>query len=273
VDGVTGDSASPGQTESEAWRQLLTDGHKPMRIMRRFFRIMPGPPRCKVCSNPFAGPGGKLCKIAGYTPSRKNPNVCARCCENLPEGGATVDVGVLFADIRGATTLGERMPPLQFAGEMSRFYKQTTAVLLNHGAIIDKLTGDGVMALFFLGVAGKEYRKEACLAAVELRERLTKDQRGQPALPVGIGVHVGEAFVGNIGVDTVVDFTALGDTVNTAARLQGLAGGGEVVFSATAFESISSEHPTAEARTVSLRGRQDEIAIRVLPRAVSNPAS
>jgi adenylate cyclase len=255
------------QVESEAWRHLLLNGHRPTRLMRTMFRLMPGPPRCKVCNNPFGGPGGKLCKLAGFTPSRKNPNVCARCCENLPEGGATVDVAVLFADIRGATTLGERMAPLQFAGEMSRFYRQTTAALLKHAAIIDKLTGDGVMALFLPGIAGAAYRKQACLAAIELQSALSKGHGGEAGLPVGIGVHAGEAFVGNMGVGAVVDFTALGDTVNTAARLQGLASAGEVVFSAAAFEPIAADHPGAEAREVSLRGRQEEIAIRVLGRA------
>jgi adenylate cyclase len=253
------------QVESEAWRELLINGHRPMRMMRAMFRLMPGPPRCKVCSNPFSGPGGAVCRLAGFKPSRKNPNLCARCCEGLPDGGATVDVAVLFADVRGSTTLGEQMAPVQFAGQMSRFYRQATSVLLAHGAIIDKLTGDGVMALFLPGIAGADYRVDACKAAVALQVALTRPSGGEPGLPVGIGLHAGEAFVGNLGAEQVVDFTALGDTVNTAARLQSIATAGEAVFSEEVFGAVADEYPVAELRTVSLRGKQEDFRVRVLP--------
>jgi adenylate cyclase len=252
------------QVESEAWRELLINGHRPMRLMRAMFRLMPGPPRCKVCSNPFSGPGGAVCKLAGFKPSRKNPNLCARCCEGLPDGGATVDVAVLFADVRGSTTLGEQMAPVAFAGQMSRFYKQATSVLLAHGAIIDKLTGDGVMALFLRGTAGHNYREQACRAAIALQEALTRPG-GEPGLPVGIGLHAGEAFVGNLGASHVVDFTALGDTVNTAARLQSIATAGEAVFGEDVFVAVAADYPMAELRTVSLRGKQEDFRICVLP--------
>jgi adenylate cyclase len=262
---VSEQAAATDQVESEAWRELLINGHRPMRMMRAMFRLMPGPPRCKVCSNPFSGPGGAVCKLAGFKPSRKNPNVCARCCEGLPGGGATVDVAVLFADVRGSTTLGEQMAPVQFAGQMSRFYRQATSVLLAHGAIIDKLTGDGVMALFIRGIAGSDYRAEACKAAIELQVALTRPAGGEAGLPVGIGLHAGEAFVGNLGAEMVVDFTALGDTVNTAARLQSVAKAGEAVFSEEAFAPVAADYGAAEARTVSLRGKQEDFRIRVLP--------
>jgi adenylate cyclase len=61
---------------SDFWQKVLTDGHKPIRFMHALFRYMPGPPRCKVCHNPFGGIGGKLVGLFGFTPSRKNPTLC-----------------------------------------------------------------------------------------------------------------------------------------------------------------------------------------------------
>lgn len=260
---MTADRSHPTTGESAEWRELLTNGHRSVRFVRSINRLVPGPPRCKVCNNPFGAFGGRVFKLAGYTPSRKNPNICARCCERLPEGGATVDIGVLFADVRGSTSLGEQMLPAEFAGEMHRFYGQATKVLLAHGAIIDKLSGDGVMALFVRGVAGSEYRAEASEAAIELRAVLQSGEHGQ-VLPVGIGVHVGEAFTGNVGSGGIIDFTALGDTVNTAARLQGLAAAGEVVFSEVAYNAVRGPKPAARTELVTLRGKQDEFGVRIL---------
>src|SRR5207248_11005619 len=92
---------------SEQWRTILTDGHASLVRARHVFRYLPSAPRCKVCNNPFGGVGGRVLGMAGFKPSRKNPNLCGRCCDSLPEGGAEVDVAVLFADVRGSVALGE----------------------------------------------------------------------------------------------------------------------------------------------------------------------
>jgi adenylate cyclase len=86
----------------ERWRKILTEGHKPLRFLHVLFRYIPGPPRCKGCHNPFGGVGGKLVGLFGFTPSRKNPNLCVAGCDRLPSGGAEVDIAVLFADVRGS---------------------------------------------------------------------------------------------------------------------------------------------------------------------------
>src|SRR6476646_5542388 len=77
-------------------------------------------PRCKVCNNPFGGPAGRLLAVAGFSPSRKNPNLCSRCCDSLPAGGAEVDVAVLFADVRGSTALGQSGGAADFAALLNR---------------------------------------------------------------------------------------------------------------------------------------------------------
>ena len=245
--------------ESE-WRQVLIEGYEPLTRARRVFRRLPSDPRCKLCSNPFGGIGGRAFRVMGFRPSRKNPNLCTKCCDNLGPGGIEVDIAVLFADMRGSTSLGERHGPTEFAGLLNRFYAAATRVLLAHDALIDKLIGDEVMALFIPGIAGPAYRARAVDAAVALQGALADE-----GLDVGTAVSAGVAYVGNVGETGVVDFTALGDPVNTAARLQAEAAPGEVVLQADLYGPVADRHPGATNRTVAVRGKADPVEVCVIP--------
>jgi adenylate cyclase len=242
------------------WRRILTEGHKPLAAMRWMFRGLPSAPRCKLCLSPFAGIGGRMVRPLGFRASRKNPFMCSRCLEELPAGGAEVDVAVLFADVRGSTQLGEGMEPAAYAGRMNSFYRTASDVLVKHDALIDKLIGDEVMALFVPGVAGKRYRELAVEAGVDLLEKLGG---AEEAVPVGIGLHAGPAYVGNVGGEGIQDMTALGDTVNVAARLRSAADAGEMVISETTWSALA-EPPAAEARVVQLKGKAEAVRVRVL---------
>jgi adenylate cyclase len=241
-------------TADDPWPEILLEGHKPLKRMRGFMRHLPGEPRCKACNNPFGGVGGRICAIAGFTPSRKNPNLCRRCCEDIPPGGAEVDIAVLFADVRGSTALCDRMGAGPYAELMNRFYRAATKVLLAHDAVIDKLVGDEVMALFIPGIAGPDYRRRAVDAALDLQAATGHGGSGEPWLPLGVAVDAGVAYVGNVG-EAVVDFTALGDPVNTAARLQAEARAGQVIVSAGLHDGLEERLADAERRTFDVRGR------------------
>jgi adenylate cyclase len=193
------------------WRKVLVEGHHPLLRCHRIFRHLPSPPRCKLCHNPFGGIGGKLVALMGFARSRKNPNLCTKCCEKLPRGGLEVDIAVMFADVRSSTSLGERLAPAAFAAMMNRFYYIATEVLIRYDAIIDKLIGDEVMALFIPGMCGSEYRRRAAEASVALLKALGYGPSGEPWLAVGVAVNSGVAYVGNVGGEGAVDFTALGD--------------------------------------------------------------
>jgi adenylate cyclase len=248
--------------ESSEWRRILVDGHREMVMARRVWRHVPSAPRCKVCSSPFGGIGGRLVRLGGWTPSRKNPNVCSRCCDQMPAGGAEIDVAVLFADVRGSTALGERSGATEFAELLNRFYAAATAVILRHDGLIDKLIGDEAMALFIPGVAGPDYRRRALDAATELLAAVGYGEPGGAWLPVGVGLNAGEAFVGNVG-SAVVDFTALGDAVNVAARLQGSAGPGQLVVSADLLERLDERLPCAERRQIDAHGRDEPVPVLI----------
>ena len=91
-----------------------------------------------MCNNPFGGPVGRILGVAGFKPSRKNPDLCTRCCDAVPHGGAEVDIAVLLADVRGSTTLGEQTPAADFATLLDRFYAAATQTLLRRDAVVDK---------------------------------------------------------------------------------------------------------------------------------------
>jgi adenylate cyclase len=246
------------------WLKLLTDGHRTHLLLRAFMKRLPHEPRCKVCSNPFGGWGGRVVRIAGFKPSTKNPNMCSNCCDSVHPGGALVDIGLLFADIRGSTSLGERVSASEFAAVLKRFYHVATDVLLQHDAIIDKLLGDEVMALFVRGLAGPDYRRNTIEAGLALVRAAQADRTLREGMSIGVAIHAGPAFVGNVGVSGIVDFTALGDTVNTGARLQSFAQGGELVVSEDLATSMGDQRLEGERRLVELKGKAEPFAIRIV---------
>lgn len=239
------------------WQALLVDGYEPLKKAQRVFRRLPREPRCKLCQNPFAGFGGKLAGWMGRKPSRKNPNLCQYCFDHLPEGGIELDIGVVFADVRGSTTIGQRSTATDFPQRLNRFYAHATDVLIHHDGLVDKLIGDEVMALFIPGLAGRDYRKKSALAAINLVSAIDD-------VPVGVAATAGTVFVGNVGSGTVIDFTALGDAVNVGARLQNLASPGEVVLAAELYELVAAEHPGGRVERVDVRGRDEPVDVCVL---------
>jgi adenylate cyclase len=242
------------------WEKVLTEGHAPLVKARRVFRYLPSAPRCKVCNNPFGGPAGRVLAAAGFTPSRKNPNLCSRCCDSLPAGGAEVDVAILFADVRGSTALGQRSVAADFAALLNRFYIAATRTLLRHDAVIDKLIGDEIMAFFVQGISGPEYRRRAVLAGMDLLKAVGYGSDEGPWLELGVAVNAGVAFVGNVG-GAVVDFTALGDPVNVSARMQQHAAGGELLVAPGVADELTGSTPR---RRLNLRGHEQSIDAFVL---------
>jgi adenylate cyclase len=263
----------PSSEADAFWRKVLIEGHQPLRLMQRLFRYLPGPPRCKLCHNPFGGFGGKLVGLFGFTPSRKNPNICAACCEMLPQGGAEVDIAVLFADVRGSTAIGERLQPSAYASLLNRFYRAATEVLIRQDAIIDKLMGDEVMALFIPGVCGPHYQQRGFEAARALFEAVGYGQdAAEPWMPIGGAVASGLTYVGNVGGENVLDFTALGDTVNTASRLASAAAAGEILVTQSIHEKIGPTI-TVETRVLSLRGKEAPLEVLAFRYAAPRSAS
>jgi adenylate cyclase len=234
--------------------------------MAALFRALPKSPRCAVCGAPFAGIGRRIVGPLGYRPSRKNPTVCSTCVEYSPPGGIVQYAGVLFADLRGFTARFEGSDPAEAAGLLRQFYRCAEDVLFPD-AIIDKLIGDEVMALYLPdlkpGMSRDDVPVRMLSQARELLQAVGYGSGAAPSVEMGIGIDAGEAFVGNIGQRALYDFTAVGDVVNTASRLQAQASGGEVVLSQRVADGLDEAVGTRVE--LELKGKQQpEVAYRLV---------
>jgi adenylate cyclase len=183
----------------------------------------------------------------------------------MPPGGAEIEIAVLFADVRGSTALAERLGPSAYADTLNRFYGIATRVLSRYDATVDKLIGDEVMAFFVPGFAGPGFKGAAVEAGRALLRGLGYGSGRPPWLQVGIGVDAGVAYVGNVGSEGYVDFTALGDPVNIAAGLQAQAGTGELLVSPAAYGAVADRYPRCETRTIAVKGKTAPIEVRAIP--------
>ncbi len=259
-------TGSTGEAElvpmSRRWRAILRGESQiavAERLVRRMFYLVPSPRRCKFCNAPFRGPYGGLFGRLGYTPSRKNPNLCERCIERAPEGGALVPVSVLFADVRGYTTIAERLSSVETTALLHRFYQTASVALLAHDAILGQIAGDEVMAIFVPGLAGAGYPRQAVDSAAAFLRGIGYGSADGPWLQVGVGICTGEEYVGNVGGGGFKDFTAIGDITNTAARLQASAEGGEIVMCGTTYEAVGGAYGVVDPRDLQLKGKNSAV--------------
>lgn len=258
------------ETVAEVWYKNLTQGNARRRARRHINGRLPSDPRCVNCHRPFAGPGGILMRLiwgGKFQKSSKNPRFCNGCysfASRFP-GGAEVEITMLFVDVRGSTTIAERMSDTEFSKLMNRFYSAAIHVLVHEDAFIDKLVGDEVTALFIPGYAGQMHAQRAVRAGKKLLE-VTGHGDGKPWVPVGVGIHTGVAWVGSIAgaKGEASDFTALGDNVNIAARLASVAAQGEVVISEATYEAGQICSEEFEVRELELKGKSQPIKVRVL---------
>jgi adenylate cyclase len=147
--------------------------------------------------------------------------------EQLRLGGERREITVLFTDIRGFTTMSENLDPEALVKLLHDFLNPMSNIIINHGGTIDKYMGDAIMALFGAPLMQTDHPRLACRAALEMVGNLAAlnlawAAQGRPPLKVGVGVNTGPVAVGNMGSDRLFDYTAIGDNVNLASRLEGL---------------------------------------------------
>lgn len=243
----------PRESNAE-WRDLLLGVHPDVVRMRRIFRHVPTDPRCKVCLSPYAGLGGRIVQLFGFGRYPRNPQLCNNCFKSAVShpGGAELEVSALFADIRGSTAMAESMAAAAYSAAVDDYVRTASHAIREPGGIVDKLLGDGVMALFIPGFVGGDHAGSAVGSARQILREVS--------LPVGIGVHTGLAWVGFVGgVDEVMDFTALGDAVNVASRLGSDAAAGELLISSATVKAARVATDGLVARRLDLRGRTEPL--------------
>lgn len=251
-------------TIEELWRAALMGPIPPVHLAtRRLFSHLPGSPRCKNCTAPFSGPGSIVARAMGFRRWSRNPTFCGRCLGAVADrgiGGAEVEISMLFADIRGSTSLAETMSASSFATLLDRFYVSATDVLIREDAMVDKFVGDEVVALFLPAFAGSRHAAHAIRAAADLLSATGHDRKEGPWAPVGTGVHTGTAYVGAVGSEGLVtDVTALGDAVNTTARLASAAGAGEILVTEAAATAAGLRVDGLELKNLELKGKSEAV--------------
>jgi len=246
---------------------MLTGDHPQMKSGRRFWSHVPARERCKMCNAPYTGVGGVVSQIRGRGPSNWHPRVC-HACETFSKrhpGGVELDISMVFVDVRNSTEMSDGLSPSEYAKTMNRFYTAATNALTDADAIIDKLVGDEVMALFLPAFAGNDHASKAVEGALAIMERVGYGTSAGPFIDTGAGVNTGTAYVGVVGDQgNYKDFTALGEPVNLASRLAQAAGSGEVLVSSITT-TAAHINPLA-VREIHAKGFADPIPVTVLTR-------
>lgn len=242
------------RVSSDAWRMILMGEHPDLVRQRRLFRHVPSDPRCKMCLAPQGGLGGPVMRALGYGRYPPNPQLCNSCFRQSEKhpGGAEIEITALFADIRGSTGLAETTSPAEYSAAVNEYVRVASHAIREPNGLVDRLLGDGIMALFIPGFVGGAHASVAIDAARSILQAVS--------VPVGIGVHTGPAWVGFVGgVEDVRDFTALGDAVNVASRLGSEAAAGEILMSGTTAAGADIPTDGLEARSLELRGRSEPV--------------
>jgi adenylate cyclase len=192
-------------------------------------------------------------------------------------GGKLQEVTVVFADLENFTGTSERTEPEQLLTILNSYHTLIVRVVQEHNGTIDKFIGDAVMALFNTPLEQIDHAGRAVLSALKIREALDKfHEQLEPAfrMKVNFGIHSGRAVVGNVGAHDVMDYTAVGDTVNVAARLQQLAHDGDIYISQATYDYVSGLVETEGIGELSVKGRSGVVnTYRVLrKKEVGEPA-
>jgi adenylate cyclase len=181
-------------------------------------------------------------------------------------GGEKRQVAVLFSDIRNFTALSESMTPDDIASLLTEYFTEMVECVFRNGGTLDKFIGDAVMAQWGAPIGEVDDADRAIRAAIEMMEELEKlnakwRAAGRPEIAIGIGLNYGEAFAGNIGSERRLEFTVIGDTVNTASRLCSAADGGEILLSDEFRRALRDAPPIEERPAMDLKGKSQRVPL------------
>ena len=265
-------SKYPEALVKHAWHTYLTTGQMPPSVRDPWFehkafrpivKRLPKSPRCRICYFPFEGVGGWISKnLLNVKPSTLNPYMCNLCERFATEfhGGVELEISIMFVDIRGSTTMAEKLSPEEYSRRINRFYRSATEVFYKYNGWVEKLLGDEVAGFFVPGFAGPKHAAAAINAGKQALKAMGYGGSSEPWMPVGVGVHTGVAYIGSVDADGgVSNISILGDSVNTAARLTSLAAPGELIISEATREAAEFKTDGLESRHLTLKGKSQSV--------------
>ncbi len=183
----------------------------------------------------------------------------------IQPGGRQMEISILFADIRGFTNLSEKLPPSQVIEMLNQYLDSMEEQVFKHGGTLDKYTGDGMMVLFGAPLEQPDHARQAVRAALAMQQAAAEvsRQRGDVEFQVayGIGITTGSAVVGHIGSRRRLDYTAIGDTVNLAARLEGIAPPGVILIDQATAEAVRDVAQAEALEPVTVKGKARPVVV------------
>jgi adenylate cyclase len=169
-------------------------------------------------------------------------------------------VSVLFADIADSTSLAERLGPKKFGDILTRYYEQMTDIVFDHGGLIDKYLGDGIMAVFGMTASAAQHEESATRAGLVMLSSLeTQDKEISDLIKIGVGINTGDVVAGYVGTRERVELTVLGDTVNVAAGLQSIARPNRLLVGPATQAAIVGLFNTHRVGSITVKGRINEV--------------
>ena len=209
--------------------------------------------------------------IRGMFQRYVSPDVVDKLIEDpakLRLGGEKRHLSVLFSDIRGFTTISEKLVPEELLNQLNQYLSAMTAVVLSNGGMLDKYVGDAIMAVFGAPLEVENHALAACKTALEMIEELKSLQQeweneAKPILDIGIGIHTGEMIIGNLGSTKRMDYTVIGDNVNLASRLEGVNKelGTHVIISGATRQLVENHVRTRDLGDITVKGKERPVAI------------
>jgi adenylate cyclase len=198
-----------------------------------------------------------------------SPEVAARVERNPGDlEGERRQVSILFTDLRGFTTLSERMAPEQMAARLTEYFDAMTSAIFVRRGMVNDFIGDAILAVFGAPLDDPEHARHAILSALAMTETLGKlnerwSSEGLPPLRMGVGIHTGEVFAGNVGRAGKVKYAVVGDTVNLASRVEGLNKemGTTMLVTEATYRAAGLELEVKDRGLVSVKGREEPVRV------------
>lgn len=177
-------------------------------------------------------------------------------------GGKAQEITVFFADIQGFTRIAEHTEPEPLLRMLNRYHELIVEAVQAHEGTVDKFVGDAVMALYNTPLELDNHALSAVRTALDIRDLLPEFQAGfEPKFRLGVnfGIHTGNAVVGNVGSSQIMEFTAIGDTVNVASRLEGISEDGQILISDATYEQIKQQVDVRPIGPMSVKNRKEPV--------------
>jgi adenylate cyclase len=216
---------------------------------------------------PLTGLGSAVLRLLDMRASMLTPKLCNRCEKMIlsTEGGAEVELSLLFADMRGSTRLSEQKGTTEYIRLIQRFYKTAAQAIIERNGMVNRLIGDQVIGMFVPRFSGPEHPAVAIDAALDILRRTGHADPDGPWAPIGIGVHCGTAYVGAVGSkEGLNEIAVLGNAANLAARLSSNAAEGELLVSEQAAAIAKPANLSLETRRLTLKGISQPVTATVM---------